>query len=592
MKKNVIALLLAVLIASGSVGAVPALAAETAVTETTAEEALAVEEEILDEQEEISELSEDSEFGLIDEDVLEEESTQTEEEPVQVDEETEDEAILDDEQEETVDTAETTEIAEIEGADVIEEEIVTTEENEAKLATTGTCGENATWKLTGTGDNLTLTISGSGDMENYYLYDNTRFAPWDDRRSSIKKVIIKNGITSIGNCAFCGCGNLVSVSLPKSITSIGNSAFSSCRKLTNITIPDSVTSIGAEAFYLCSSLKEIIIPDGVTRIESYTFAYSGLRVSLPNSIEYFAADAFGQSYDEVYETGEPLWSYNLYVLWFRGTKDEWERVQGSEIHRYVIYSTFSVLAYFDLPKQVFNYTGKPVKPNVVVTYQDKQLVEGKDYKLTYKNNTNIGKATVYVNGIGKYSGTATLEFGIRLGNPPKVTCTNVASGMKVSWEKVSGATSYYVYRDDKYLFKTSALVVTDKEVKYKGGTKFTYKVVATNKNTGDSDLCKTCTYYRLMPVGIKSLSNPSAGKMTVTYDKSAGCYGYVIRYGLNKDMSDANVITVKGENTLSRTFAGMKKGKTYYVQVRTYMLDNGVRYYSGYCTTKTITIKK
>ena len=63
-------------------------------------------------------------------------------------------------------------------------------------------------------------------------------------------------------------------------------------------------------------------------------------------------------------------------------------------------------------------------------------------------------------------------------------------------------------------------------------------------------------------------------------------------YGLKKDMSDANVVTVKGENTLSRTFSGMKKGKTYYVQVRTYMLENGVRYYSGYCTTKTITIKK
>ena len=95
-----------------------------------------------------------------------------------------------------------------------------------------------------------------------------------------------------------------------------------------------------------------------------------------------------------------------------------------------------------------------------------------------------------------------------------------------------------------------------------------------------------------MPVGIKSLTNPSAGKMTVTYDKSAGCYGYVVRYGLKADMSDARVITVQGQNTTSRTFGGMKKGKTYFVQVRTYKLDNGVRYYSGYCTTKMIKILK
>ena len=57
-------------------------------------------------------------------------------------------------------------------------------------------------------------------------------------------------------------------------------------------------------------------------------------------------------------------------------------------------------------------------------------------------------------------------------------------------------------------------------------------------------------------------------------------------------MSDARVITVQGQNTTSRTLGKKKKGKTYYVQVRTYKLDNGVRYYSGYCTTKTITIKK
>ena len=103
MKKNVIALLMAVIMASSSIRAVPALAVETAVTETTAEEAVAVEEEILDKQEEVSELSEDSDFRLADEDVLEEEYAQLEEDSVQEDEKTEEEAILTDEQEENVD---------------------------------------------------------------------------------------------------------------------------------------------------------------------------------------------------------------------------------------------------------------------------------------------------------------------------------------------------------------------------------------------------------------------------------------------------------------------------------------------------------
>ena len=98
--------------------------------------------------------------------------------------------------------------------------------------------------------------------------------------------------------------------------------------------------------------------------------------------------------------------------------------------------------------------------------------------------------------------------------------------------------------------------------------------------------------FRLMPVKITKLSNPNAGKLKVEYDKSPGCYGYVVRYGLKSDMSDASVVSVKGENTLSRVFNGAKKGKTYYVQVRTYMLEYGLRYYSGYCTTQKITIRK
>lgn len=147
------------------------------------------------------------------------------------------------------------------------------------------------------------------------------------------------------------------------------------------------------------------------------------------------------------------------------------------------------------------------------------LTEGTDYTVAYENNINVGIATVTVTGIGHYTGTYTNTFPI-----------------------LPAASS-----------------------------KFTYRVIASAKGVGNSTKSRTAKMFRLMPVGIKTLTNPSAGKMTVTYDKCSGCYGYVVRYGLNKDMSDANAITVKGENTLSRTFAGMKKGKTYYVQVRTYM---------------------
>ena len=193
-----------------------------------------------------------------------------------------------------------------------------------------------------------------------------------------------------------------------------------------------------------------------------------------------------------------------------------------------------------------------------------------------------------------YSYESTEECAVLPGATAKVSLTNVASGIKVSWEKVEGAKYYKVYRGDKFLFTTSRLYGTDQGVKSANGTKYTYKVVASltkEETDGDSLKQRTGTGYRLIPVGIRSLSSPSAGRMTVTYDKNDKAYGYVVRFGLKSDMSDAKVITVKGADTTSRTFSGLSSGKTYYVQVRTYKLENGVRYYSGYCTTKTVKVR-
>lgn len=58
------------------------------------------------------------------------------------------------------------------------------------------------------------------------------------------------------------------------------------------------------------------------------------------------------------------------------------------------------------------YTGTAVKPAVTVTYASKSLKSGTDYTVTYKNNKNIGKASVIVTGKGNYTGTITKTFNI------------------------------------------------------------------------------------------------------------------------------------------------------------------------------------
>ena len=224
-------------------------------------------------------------------------------------------------------------------------------------------------------------------------------------------------------------------------------------------------------------------------------------------------------------------------------------------------------------------------------------ITGDDGNGTFEiRSVSIGTAllTVTAAETDNYKETV-LDTEIRVvpGATTHVGLTNLASGIKIYWNEVPGARYYKVYRGEKYLFATSRLYATDTEVKSDNGIRYTYRVVASttkNDDRGDSTVSRTGTGYRLIPVGIISLKNPAAGKLAVTYGENAKSTGYVIRFGLKEDMSDAKVITVQGAGTLQRVLSGVIRGRTYYVQVRTYKLENGKRYYSGYCTTKSLKV--
>ena len=143
-------------------------------------------------------------------------------------------------------------------------------------------------------DDGTLTISGK-NMPNYGP-DTT---PWYSRRSEIKEVIITDGVTNIGDCAFFECRNLTSVTVPNSVTSMGDCAFQNCSNLTSVEIPTSVTSIGRSAFAGCSSLTSITIPNSVTSIGNAAFqtCSSLTSVTIPNSVMSIGNFAFGSCKD-------------------------------------------------------------------------------------------------------------------------------------------------------------------------------------------------------------------------------------------------------------------------------------------------------
>ena len=119
----------------------------------------------------------------------------------------------------------------------------------AEDLTTGSCGENATYSFdSSTG---TLTISGTGTMTDY-----NSDSPFQNN-SSIKSVIIENGVTSVGNWAFYGCSELTTVTLPDSVMNINAFAFSGCSKLSDIPFENITGTIYNYAFNGCSSLTDI-----------------------------------------------------------------------------------------------------------------------------------------------------------------------------------------------------------------------------------------------------------------------------------------------------------------------------------------------
>ncbi len=87
----------------------------------------------------------------------------------------------------------------------------------------------------------------------------------------LMSIIIPDTITYIGDSAFRYCCNLLDVTIPNGVEHIGSSAFQECLELKHVLLPDSLTTIGSWAFYKCSNLTNISIPKGVTKIGWYVF---------------------------------------------------------------------------------------------------------------------------------------------------------------------------------------------------------------------------------------------------------------------------------------------------------------------------------
>ena len=146
--------------------------------------------------------------------------------------------------------------------------------------TEGTCGAGVAWRFDT--DSGRLSVTGTGEMDDYQLYhhqgnaapdrrDPNKIPPWEAFLDRIRIVSVGEGVTRIGNCAFCDAVSLTEVSFGGDLAVIGSHAFQDCAVLSGLALPDALTVVEEQAFQGCAALQSLSIPDSVRRLDYYAF---------------------------------------------------------------------------------------------------------------------------------------------------------------------------------------------------------------------------------------------------------------------------------------------------------------------------------
>ena len=129
------------------------------------------------------------------------------------------------------------------------------------------------------------------DLPEYFVRDEIV-----DGKYSVKKVVVGEGITSVGGYVFYGAYALEEVVLPSTITEIYSHAFQGCNNLTTINFPPNLIEIYGYAFVYCTSLTSITLNEGLQEIMLGVFSFTGLTsVRIPASVTKIGGAAFDRS---------------------------------------------------------------------------------------------------------------------------------------------------------------------------------------------------------------------------------------------------------------------------------------------------------
>ena len=486
----------------------------------------------------------------------------------------------------------------------------------------GECGSRVTWSLT---DDGVLTISGKDGIYNYGWYEEDDVyhpAPWaEEGMPAVKKLVVNSGITYIGGWAFSGLEQLASVSLPDTLEYIGWSAFRECASLTSIVIPEGTKYLYGDAFIGCTSLRSVKLPstlediDGcifqgctslqdIVLLEGMTFipwrmfdGCTSLRsVTIPSSIMSVSNDAFSGC-------------TALTSVIFGGSRADWESITfntgNDALRRITPTCTGSTGLAAPVVTGSTNRSGMPLiqwnKVSGAAGYQlwcsriyddfgavayDLYADGNEDWfwdgnRCTYMNNGSLEDGVTYsykvravdANGnVGAFSKEVRITFEPVLATPVISVTTNAQYQPVLTWDKVSGAGYYEVWRwceedeTDQRIRRTAGLTWTDATAEL--GKTYWYYLRAYSPDWNFTT--DTGSYYSAWGYSMRwsvldtpeltEAYSPEVGKAVISWTKVSGAD----QYEIYRSSDGENYSLVNRTSALTWTDTTVQSGEVYY----------------------------
>lgn len=367
---------------------------------------------------------------------------------------------------------------------------------------TGRC----TW--TYEGKTKTLTISGNGEMGNYEAYGEGNWAndtPWGRQHLEIDKVVIENGVTTIGNYAFVHA-DMDSIEIANSVRSIGESAFRDNGQLRSIDIPNSVNSIGDFAFAYCTVLQHVTLPDNLSEIPNAAFLHCRKlqEVEIKSKVKTIWSSAFQEC--------------NIKSLSIPSNV--------TKIYSQAYYCNQN-LRTVTIPASVTSIGEKAFGYYYVERYKKELKVDGFTIR-GYKNTA----AERYANANGFYFeslGTYTPSNPTARPAAPTLKASLSGNTITASWNKVANASKYIVYYKDNTKTDWSSTSTTSNSFKLNNvssGRIYYIQVLSVGANNNAGHYSNVCSVNTTSKVNLQSLTYN--GNNTLTWSGVSHASGYQI----------------------------------------------------------------